>query len=132
MREPSSVVNDSSRSRFAISTRSVVAQGVDELVLRHVRATLDADLRGPVLELVLRPVLVAARLAALAAGLAAAARVGDPGGLLLAGALAAQRLVLLVVLDARSVVLGHGSQPPFGLSEKRYPPVSSRKPCANT
>src|SRR3712207_1517021 len=85
---------------------SVVAQRVDELFLRHVRAALDADLRGAVLQLALRPVLVAAGLAALAAGRAAVARVGDAGRLLLARALAAQRLVLLVVLDARSVVLG--------------------------
>src|SRR4051794_8941186 len=109
MREPSSVVNDSSRLRFATCMRSVVAQRVDQLVLVHVRAALDADLRRALLEVVLRPVLVAARLAAPAAGAAAVAGVGDPGRLLLAGALAAQRLVLLVVFDARSVVLaGHG------------------------
>src|SRR3954451_16754590 len=56
------------------------------------------------------PLLGAAAAAAgllLAALLRGARRVGDLGGALLAHALLAQTLVLLVVLDAGSVVLGH-------------------------
>src|SRR4051794_16134853 len=84
-------------SRCARSRRriSVVPKGVDELVLAHRRATLDADLGGPPLELVLRPILVVLGIPALPAGFAAAARVGDPSGFLLARALATERLVLL-------------------------------------
>src|SRR4051812_1883304 len=36
----------------------VVAEGVDELILAHLGASLDADLGGALLEVVLRPVLV--------------------------------------------------------------------------
>src|SRR5215210_3847930 len=84
----------------------VVAQRVDELVLVHVGASLDAELPGALLEVFFRLLFVLGRLTAtLARGLAA--RVGDPGRLLLARPLVTQPLVLLVVLDARPVVLGH-------------------------
>src|SRR4051812_14625362 len=85
---------------------SVVPQRLDQLVLAHVRASLDADLAGALLEVVLRPVVVGRRAAALLGGRAAA--VGDPGGLLLALSLVAQGLVLLGVLDARAgIALRH-------------------------
>src|SRR4051812_1911280 len=84
----------------------VVAQGVDQLVLVHVRAPLDADLGGPLLEVVLVPVLVGRRLAALVRlGLGVGVR--DPRRLLLGRALVPKRLVLLVVLYGWSVVFGH-------------------------
>src|SRR5690606_9484774 len=87
---------------------SVVAKRLDELVLVHVGTTLDADLRGALLELFLRAVLVALALAALLADvLAAGLGVGDARGLLLALALVAELLVELVVLHAGSMVLGH-------------------------
>ena len=82
--------------------RSVVAQRLDELVLGHGGAALDVELAGPLRELVLGPVLVGAGLAAALGDLVPAVpggRVGDPRGLLLARALAAQRLVDLGVLD---------------------------------
>src|SRR4051794_20882763 len=83
---------------------SVVAQGVDELVLAHLRAAVDADLGSALLEIVLGPVLVGTGLAAALAG-RCAVRIGDPRGLLLAGALVAERLVLLWILDAGSWAL---------------------------
>src|SRR5690606_38632450 len=90
-------------SRSPAGRRSVVAERVDQLALRHRRAALDADLLRLVVEVVLRPLLVGPGPAALAAGRRAGRRgrrVRDPRRLLLAGALAAQRLVLLLVLDA--------------------------------
>src|SRR3954454_17571475 len=87
---------------------SVIPEGVDELALAHGRAAFDPDLGRPLLELVLRPVLVVLGLAALAAGLAAAPGIGDARRFLLARTLATEGLVLLVVLDRRPVVLRHG------------------------
>src|SRR5205085_8423312 len=84
---------------------SMVPQRRDELLLAHLRAALDPDLARLLQQVLFGPVLVASGLAALAAGRTAAARVRDPPRLLLALALAAERLVLLVVLDARPVVL---------------------------
>src|SRR4051812_40327900 len=86
---------------------SVVAQRAGELALAHLRAALDADLPGLLDQLVLRPVVVGAGLAALAADggpRGVVGRVGDARGLLLARALSSQRLVLLLVLDG---VVGH-------------------------
>src|SRR5690242_2350371 len=80
---------------------SVVAQRVDKLALVHLRAALDADLRGALLEIVLAPVVIGAGLPALLR-CRVAVRVGDPRRLLLACALIAQDLVLLWVLDART------------------------------
>src|SRR5215211_8125247 len=86
---------------------SVVAKGLDELSLAHRGAALDADLLGALAKLILRPVLIAAGLAALLAG-PSPAYVGDACGLFLALAALAQLLVLLRVLDTRTVVLlGH-------------------------
>src|SRR5438309_1643383 len=76
----------------------MVAQGLDQFALVHLRAAFDPDLAGPLDEVGLRPVLVAARLATLAAHgrpRRVRRRVGDTSGLLLARALATQRLVLL-------------------------------------
>src|SRR3954462_8316282 len=110
-------------SQVTAVARLVVAQRVDQLVLAHVRAAFDAELLRAVLEVVDRPVLVAARLAALLGHvLATRLGVGDAGGLLLAGAVLAQLLVELVVLDARSVVLGHVLRVPRRPGAKR-PPV---------
>src|SRR5947208_9764267 len=81
-------------------TESMVPQRRDELVLAHLRTALDPDLARLLQQVLLRPVLVGAGLAALAAGRAPAAGVRDPRRLLLALALAPQGLVLLVVLDA--------------------------------
>src|SRR4051812_22287954 len=119
MREPSSVVNESSSSSRATCTRSAVAEGVDQLALVHLRAALDADVLRLLLEVALRPVLVAARLAALAAGRAAVG-VRDPRGLLLARALLPQPLVLAVVLYARTLGLGP-RKPPSLPAPSRYP-----------
>src|SRR2546423_1730106 len=98
----------------------MVPQCRDELLLAHLRAALDPDLAPLLPQVFLRPVLVASGLAALAAGRAAAAGVRDPRRLLLALALAPERLVLLVVLDARAVIRGHlvllSSAPFFPLS----------------
>src|SRR3712207_684269 len=93
---------------------SVVAERVDELALVHVGASLDTDLPGALLQLLLGPVLVAAGLPAALPSLRARS-IGDPGRLLLALPLLAQPLVLLVVLDARHVVLGHDSSRTFAV-----------------
>src|SRR5215212_6257619 len=103
---------------------SMVAEGVDQLALAHLRAALDADLLGALLEVVLAPVLVGAGLAALLAGLLPVA-VGDPRRLLLARALVAQRLVLLLVLDARAGILTWHRQPP-GSFPRAYPAIRRR------
>jgi hypothetical protein len=91
---------------------SVVAEGVDELVLAHLGAALDAHLAGPVEQLVLGAVLVVLGVAAAAADGASAfvaLGVGDAGRLLLAHALVAQGLVLVRVLDRGSVLVAwHG------------------------
>src|SRR3546814_6352608 len=109
-----------------------MAERVDQLLLVHVGPPLYADLLGLVVEVVLRPILVIPRLAAAPGGLLAG-RVGDPRGLFLARALAAQRLVALVVLDLRSVLLGHGFHP-FGClwlaniaGRSRVPAAQDRK-----
>src|SRR5690606_38642589 len=84
---------------------------VDKLALRHGRAALDAHLLGLVVEVLLGPVLVGGRAPALAAGARArrrGGRVGDPRRLLLARALAAERLVLPLVLHA---AVRHGVPP---------------------
>src|SRR4051812_34602154 len=95
-------------SQVTAVARPVGAQRAGQPGPGHGRATFAAGLLRAVLEVVDRPVLIAARLAALLGHvLATRLRVGDPGGLLLAGAVLAQLLVELVVLDARSVVLGH-------------------------
>src|SRR5215212_9247583 len=85
---------------------SVVPERVDELALIHLRAPLYAEVSGAVLQLLLRPLLVAGRPAASFA-CRRTRGVGDPRRLLLALPLLAQLLVLLVVLDARPVILGH-------------------------
>src|SRR3546814_104894 len=103
-----------------------MAERVDQLLLVHVGPPLYADLLGLVVEVVLRPILVIPRLAAAPGGLLAG-RVGDPRGLFLARALAAQRLVALVVLDLRSVLLGHGFHP-FGCSRPGNVPEQPRFP----
>src|SRR3954454_11089416 len=92
---------------------SVVAQGVDELVLVHLRPALDADLTRAFDEVGLRPVVVAARLATPAAnrrpgGVGRSVR--DAGCLLLARAIAAKRFVLLLILD---LCTGHGRLHPL-------------------
>src|SRR5690242_804987 len=82
--------------------RLVVAQRLDQLGLGHRRAALDADLAGALDQVLLGPVGVRRALPAALADLLARAAgrgVGDPGRLLLAVALPAQRLVLLFVLD---------------------------------
>src|SRR5690606_2649875 len=91
----------------------VVAQHVDELVLRLVRVAGQPELLGPVAQLVDRPVLVALGVPASAPHGVLALRgrgVRDPGGLLLRRALVAQRLVHVGLLDRRRGVLAwHGS-----------------------
>ena len=82
------------------------AQGLDQLVLGHLRTALDVELLGPAVELVAGPLVVGRAVAALHAGGVAVA-VRDGRGLALAHALLAQRLVLLVVLDGRPVVGRH-------------------------
>src|SRR4051812_3143184 len=75
-------------------THSVVAQGVDELALVHLRAALDAHLGRPLLQLVLGLVLVARGLPALLGGTAAAGLgVRDARRLLLARSALAQSFV---------------------------------------
>ena len=108
------------RLRPAFSKSSVVAQRVDQLALAHPGASLDADLLGGLIEIASAPVLVGGRLAAALAG-PAAPGVGDPRCLLLARALLLQRLVLLVVLDLRTMVLGHRS-----LLGRQIKPTSAR------
>src|SRR5689334_38964 len=106
----------------------MVAQRVDQLVLGHVGAAVDPDLGGPLLEVVLAPVLVAPGLAALLAGLVAVA-VGDPRGLLLARALVAQGLVLILVLDAGAGILSTGHGVLLSVASSRgYPPRRRRPP----
>src|SRR5215213_8535848 len=86
-------------------SRLVVAERVDQLALAHLRAALDADVGGLLLQLLLRLVLVLRGLAALLRRLAAARlRVGDARRLLLAGTALAHPLVGLVVLHRRAVV----------------------------
>src|SRR5688500_611062 len=86
----------------------MVAERVDQLSLVHLRAALDPDVGGLLHQLVLRLVLVLGGLAPLARRPAPAGLgVGDPGGLLLARPLLAQRLVGLVVLHGRAMVLRH-------------------------
>src|SRR6266581_315010 len=82
--------------------RLVVAEGVDQLGLGHGGAALDAELAGALDQVLLGPVGVGRALSALPAYLLARAprgRVGDPGRLLLAVPLAAQRLVGVLVFD---------------------------------
>ena len=74
------------------------------------------------LQLLLGAVLVVLGLTALVADvLAAGLGVGDPRGLLLAGAVLAQLLVQLVVLDAGSVVLGWHRSRSFRCVRATYP-----------
>ena len=89
----------------------VVPECVDKLTLVHLRASFYADLFGALLQILLRPVLVAARLPA-AFPCTRAAGVGDPRCLLLALALLSQLLVLLVVLDEQTVIFGQVLLPP--------------------
>src|SRR4051794_26527149 len=98
----------------------MVAQGVDQLVLVHLRTALDADLLRPLLEILLAPVVVGAGLAALLGGRRGVG-VGDPRPFLLARALIAQPLVALVVLPARAVVLRHWQAPCLGWSSSVLP-----------
>src|SRR5699024_9876015 len=93
-------VHSLTRRRSWGASASVVAQRVDELVLRHVRAALDVQLTGSVTQIVDGPVLIRSGRPALLAHLAARAvgrGVGDPGGLLLGVPLVAQLLVELLV-----------------------------------
>src|SRR5690606_35058624 len=103
----------------------VVAQHVDELVLRLVRVAGQPELLGPVAQLVDRPVLVALGVPASATHGALALRgrgVRDPGGLLLRRALVAQRLVHVGLLDRRRGVLAwHGSSFSRALDRTRVP-----------
>jgi len=63
----------------------MVSKRVDELVLAHARASLDPYLTRPLLELLLRTILVALAFAALLADVGAAGfGVGNPRRLLLA------------------------------------------------
>src|ERR1700735_2641852 len=81
---------------------SVVAEGADQLGLRHRGAALDAEFAGALDQVVLGPVVVGRALAALGPDLLARAgcgRVRDPGGFFLAVPLAPQRAVRLLVLD---------------------------------
>src|SRR3546814_20389303 len=111
-----------------------MTQRGDQLVLVHRRASVDADLRGPVLELVHGPVLVVAGLAALATHLGARAvgcRVGDPCRLLLARPVLADLLVELLVLHAGAGIflLRHDDRHPLrriGLSVRSLKPVPTR------
>src|ERR687886_2826190 len=90
---------------------SVVAESVDELTLVHPGASLDADLPGALLQVLLGPVLVAPRLPA-APSRRRARGVGDPRRLLLALPLLSQPLVLLVILDGWSVISSHSTLSP--------------------
>src|SRR5215210_4153180 len=116
-------MRNSTRLRAAKSTL-VVAECVDELAFAHLRASLYAQLLGAVLQVLLGPFLVAGRLATPLAR-RRTTRVGDPRRLLLALPLLAQLLVLLVVLDARPVVLGHvcSSLRTFHCPQPRRPSV---------
>src|SRR5215472_10645759 len=87
------------------SPGSVVSQRLDQFRLGHRRAALDADLPGPLNQVLLAPVLIRTALAALAADRAARAarsRVRDPRRLFLALAPVAELLIRLLVLDLRS------------------------------
>src|SRR3546814_9856147 len=88
--------------------------GVDQLLLVHLVPVRGPDLRRAVIEVVPRPFVVTRRRTAALARLGRVG-IGDPGGLLLAGALAPQGFIPLVVLDAGAVVLRHpGSPRPTG------------------
>jgi di/tricarboxylate transporter len=84
----------------------VVPEGIDELAFVHLGTSLDADLFGALLQILLRPVLIATRLPT-ALARRRTAGVGDPRRLLLTLPLLTQFLVLFVILDARPVVFGH-------------------------
>ena len=88
-----------------IGSALVVPESVDELALVHLGTSLDADLFRTLLQILLRPVLVAARLPA-ALACPRATGVGDPRRLLLALPFLSQLLVLLVILDGWPVILG--------------------------
>jgi hypothetical protein len=78
----------------------------DQRAFGHPGAALDADLLGALIEILLAPVLEGRRSAPAPAGLASPG-IGDSRGLLFAGALPPQGLILLVVLDLGTVILGH-------------------------
>ncbi len=87
-----------------------------ERLARRARLLAALATRGRLLGLVAAAaaaaaLLALARAAALAAAAGGALRVGDRGRARLAHALLAQALVLLVVLHARSMVLGHAAPP---------------------
>lgn len=84
----------------------MLSQRLDQLVFVHLRATVDLELSGAILELVDGPFLVRRVASAPLAGCLAVG-VGDPRRLLLARALLAERFVLLVVFDLRTVVVSH-------------------------
>src|SRR3546814_1853210 len=89
------------------------ADGVDQLVLLHLRPPLYADRAGAIEEVVLGPLLVGGALPALLqrVALRIGSGIGDPRRLLLVHALAAQLFVALVVLDLLAVALRHGPAP---------------------
>lgn len=94
--------------RLRAVSRSVTAQSVHQLALRHRRAAFDVQLARSLPQVLDRPVLVGAGLSAAAADLTrsvAGGGVSDARGLLLAVSFPPQGLVLLVVLDARSGLL---------------------------
>src|SRR3546814_2929637 len=94
--------------------------GVDQLLLVHLGPVLDPDLRRAVIEVVPRPFVVRRRRTAALARLGRVG-IGDPGGLLLGGALAPQGFIPLVVLDAGAVVLPHpGSPRPTGSRSEEH------------
>src|SRR5918998_6569698 len=84
----------------------MVPEGVDELILVHLRASLDTYLPGALLEILLRPVLITARLPAALACLRATG-VGYPRRFLLALPLLTQPIVPFVILYRWPVVFGH-------------------------
>src|SRR5690606_21334816 len=113
------------RGRGAAPLPSVRAQGAYELRLAHRGPAVDADLGGPLAQLVDGPVVVVARLPALAPD-ARAGRprcgVRDAGRLLLRVALVAQLLVQLGVLHARArLALRHVGLPPVGPATRSAP-----------
>src|SRR5690606_4376933 len=111
--------------RCGVPTSSVRAQGAHELGLAHRGPAVDTDLGGPLAQLVDGPVVVVARLPALAPD----ARAGRPrrgardaGRRLLRVALVAQLLVQLGVLHARArLALRHVGLPPVGPATRSVP-----------
>src|SRR6187551_409422 len=119
--------------------RSVVAQCVDQLILGHAGPAVDVKFRRPLAQVLHGPLLVTGGAATPGADLRPSllrTRVGDPRGLLLRGALVAELLVHLLVLDARVGHLLHlrasgypertRTQPPSVRAARLPPPAPAR------